>query len=303
MDEATRNDIEKAVQKTLWGAGVTRPPVSVQPVLDHLRLHREFYSLQNPSFLDRTKYKITVAGKKLAQVIGKIRLAAVLLFDERRVVVDADLPKIKQDWPSFHEAGHRILVWHRPFFYGDTAQTLEPDYQQMLESEANYAASAMMFCGSTFTKESRDTTPEWSTVNLLAKRYGKSLLATLRRYVEHGPDHAMAMLVSTPYWRRVPEDQTGRCRYFVRSGLFAEQFPLIPEEVLRTEVDRNCVPRKGGPVADFTCALLDANGRPHEFRVQSFFNQHYLLTLAVQQRMLGKKKIIVPPSLSTKASA
>ena len=69
----------------------------------------------------------------------------MLFQDESRIVVDASLPKGKQEWPSLHEAGHRILEWHRPYFFGDTAQTLDPDWQQILEEEANYAASALMF--------------------------------------------------------------------------------------------------------------------------------------------------------------
>ena len=83
--------------------------------------------------------------------------------------------QLKQDLPAFHEMGHRILVWHHPYFYGDTAQTLDPDWQQPLEEEANYTASTLMFCGELFTTEARDTKPEWASVEELKKRYRKNL--------------------------------------------------------------------------------------------------------------------------------
>ena len=53
----------------------------------------------------------------------------------------------------------------------------------------------MMFCGPVFSKEAKDTYPSWSSVAALKGRYGKSYVTTLRRYVEHGPDHPMVLLV------------------------------------------------------------------------------------------------------------
>ena len=153
-----------------------------------MKLFREFYDLQNPGFLDKTKHKIRVHGRKLVQILKKINLKAVLFHDENRIVVDETLPDLKREWPSFHEASHKILVWHKPYFcYGDTAQTLNPDWHEQLEAEANFGASALMFCGPVFTEEARDTKPEWSAVEELKKRYRKSFSTTLRRYVEFGP--------------------------------------------------------------------------------------------------------------------
>jgi hypothetical protein len=37
-------------------------------------------------------------------------------------------------------------------------------------------------------------------VKLLKKQHEKSWVTTLRRFVEHGHDRAMAMMVSTPWW-------------------------------------------------------------------------------------------------------
>ncbi len=294
MDEATSREIEKVTWNTLRDAGIVRPPVQIEVILQHLHLYRDFYSLKNPSFLDRTKHKIRVHGTKLVNILQKINLMAVLFYDENRIVVDEELPEIRQDWPSFHEVSHKIFVWHKPYFYGDTAQTLDPDWHEILESEANYGASALMFCGHIFTKEACDTTKEWASVASLKKRYKKSLTTTLRRYVEHGHDHSMFMLVSTPYWCIKPEDQTKQWRHFVRSKMFSEQFSTVAAEDVLKAVDSNSSIRIGGPVADFTFSLNDDNGVLHEFRAESFYNRYYLLTLCVQLKKCTEKRIVMP---------
>lgn len=45
MDERTRNEIDKVVWQTLRDAGITRPPVSAELVLQHLELHRQYYTI------------------------------------------------------------------------------------------------------------------------------------------------------------------------------------------------------------------------------------------------------------------
>jgi len=186
------------------------------------------------------------------------------------------------------------LVWHRPYFYGDTAQELNPDWREPLEAEANYGASALMFCGPVFTEEARDTKPVWASVEELKKRYGKSYSTTLRRYVQFGPEVPMAMLVSTPSWKDLPSDQNTRCRHFVPSPSFEEMFSIITLERLRRQVDVHSTRRRGGLVADFTLCLEDDNGTRHEFRAQSFFNTHYLQTLFVHLANVSSKKIVLP---------
>jgi len=294
MDDATRREINKVAWATLKEAGLTRPPVCLKRLLEHLELHREFYDLQNPTFLNKTKHKIRVGRRKLVEIFRKIRLQAVLFHDENRIVVDKALPEIKREWPSFHEASHKILVWHRQYFYGDTAQTLDPDWHEQLEAEANFGASALMFCGPVFTKEARDTKPEWAAVEDLKRRYGKSFSTTLRRYVGFGPEVPMAMLTSTPPWANKPSDQQNRCRHFVPSRSFECMFSQITQEQLRGQIDAHATHRRGGLVADFTLPLQDDNGRKHEFRAQSFFNRYYLQTLFVHVAEIKSRRIVLP---------
>jgi len=294
LDANTSKEIEKVTWGLLREAGITSPPVKVPAIIEQLDLYREFYDLQNPTFLERTKHKIIVDGRKLIDIVSRIKLVAVLFFDEDRIVLDTGLPTIKHDWATCHEVGHSVLPWHKAYFRGDTAQTLDPAWQEQLEAEANYAASELMFCGPVFDQEARDVTPNWEGFAKLAQRYGKSMTATLRRLVTHSPDQVMAMTVSTPFWKEKPADQPKRWRHFAMSPRFRADFANVTPEALLAHVDAHSEQRSGGPVAEFAFSLDDDDGESHEFYAKSFYNRYYILTLFVEMRKRSARKIIVP---------
>lgn len=267
-----------------------------------MKLNRDYYDLSDPRFLDRAKYKLKIHGRKLVEIVNKVGLRAVLLFDENRICIDDDLPRIKRPWASCHETGHRILPWHTPFFYADTAETLDPPYQAALEEEANYAAARLLFLGDRFARDARDVQPTVAGVKRLAKQYRTSLTTTLRRYVEQGPDIAMAMLVSTPAWSPQPEDQEHRWRHFVQSERFQRLLPGLSADVLRQLVDSEARQRRGGTVAEFGFGLIDARGDRHELRAWTFHNQHYLLTLAMEGERTADRRIVITSSRASTAS-
>ncbi len=68
MDESTRKEIKKLTAETLRDAGLSEPPLSVERLLEHLELHRHYYDLSDPSFLDRAKHKLRIQGRCLASV-------------------------------------------------------------------------------------------------------------------------------------------------------------------------------------------------------------------------------------------
>lgn len=151
IDSTTRREIDKVVAKTMREADMKEPPFRIADLLEHLEVNRNFYDLEDPNLLQQFWHKVRIKGKKLVKIVKKIKLAAVWLPDREQIYVDSSLSLPKQEWASFHDATHRILEWHRSFFLGDTAQTLDPDFQRALENEANYGASALMFGGKVFT--------------------------------------------------------------------------------------------------------------------------------------------------------
>jgi hypothetical protein len=77
---------------------------------------------------------------------------------------------------------------------GDTAETLDPDFQVTLEDEANHGASTLMFGGDVFMRDALDTAPEWDSIKELTKVYKTSYVTTLRRYVQHSHDIPMSIV-------------------------------------------------------------------------------------------------------------
>jgi hypothetical protein len=65
MDDLTRREIDKVTERTLREAGLTFPPIRIEFLLEHLRVHRDFYDLQDPSLLQRFWHKVRVEKQKL----------------------------------------------------------------------------------------------------------------------------------------------------------------------------------------------------------------------------------------------
>jgi len=282
VDDSTRKEIDKIVEKILKDAGLGDPPIQIADILEHLKLNRQFYSLDDPNLLRRFAHRLQIGKRKVVNIVReKIRLAAVWLPDEKRILVDESQPKPKQVWASFHDTIHTVLPWHKDFFLGDTAQSLEPEYQDILESEANYGASGLMFGGRIFSAQALDTTPCWESIESLVKVHKKSYVTTFRRYVEHSHDRPMAGLVSTPWWMEKPEDQLTRCRHFIRSPRFLKEFPGISADQLLQLVNRKTRPRRWGIAGQFTTDLGNDRGESRKFFAEAFFSHHYLLTLFV----------------------
>jgi hypothetical protein len=286
VDAETRSEIDKLVERLLRDAAC-EPPVQLDVVLRHLEVDLDYYDLEDPSLIRRFVHRAKVRGQRISnqirEIARRVKLHALWCPDDSQIFVDRSLPAPKQKWAAYHDASHRLLPWHREFYCWETAQTLDPTYQEMLESEANYGGSALMFCGERFTREALDTVPNWESVRMLSRRHHASLTATLRRYVRHGHDRPMVAVVSTPRWLPVADGGAVRHRYVDPSLRFVREFGRIAPEVLGAIVDANTGFARGGPVGDFTCMLIDLRGVRREFRVECFFNRHDLLTLFVER--------------------
>ena len=79
MDETTRRGIDRLAEVTLREADLVEPPLSVEHLLEHVELYREYYDLSNPGFLERTKHKLQIHGRRLRDIVAKVSLQAVLL--------------------------------------------------------------------------------------------------------------------------------------------------------------------------------------------------------------------------------
>lgn len=287
LDTKTAESIDKQVRKILRDLGNPRPPLRMEHVLALLSLDRQYYSATNTSWLQEKVHKLKIAGKQillrptiLLDVVRQVDLKALIFLDQKRILIDEELPKPKIRWTEAHEVTHSILPWHHEFLIGDSAITLSPTCHEMLENEANYGAGRLLFLQEHFAQEALSVRRELKSVQDLAKRYGNTITSTLWRFIEHLEVPAFGLVSGHPA-RVGPAEPV---RYFIRSKSFTDKFSQITEAGLMRMVRSYCGPQGGGPLGYATYPLTDDSNLRHEFQLETFFNRYEALTLGVYCR-------------------
>lgn len=288
LSDRTAADIDARVARVLKGLGNPRPPLRLEFVRDLLRLDRRYFSSGDPSAAQEFVHKLTMAGKQLAfrpaliwDVIKKWELRALYLHDRKRILIDSNLPEIKQRWGEAHEIGHSLMDWHEVLALGDDQHSLSPSCHAQLEAEANFAAARLLFLQDQFLAELQDTTPSLTLVRTLSKSFGNSMTTTLWRIAENLGVPAFGVVCDHP--RRPGEkfDASAPCRYFIRSRTFERQFGSIDEMRVYTALVSYCGFQTGGPLGATEIVFPDDNGIDHVFYLETFYNSHDALTLGL----------------------
>jgi hypothetical protein len=298
----TLADIDGQVIKILKGLGNPEPPVDLSVVRELLRLDRGYYSTTDDSLLRETFSRMKVAGLQvlkrptiLADAVRTLNLKALYLPDQKRILLDKDLPQLKHRWNEAHEIGHDIIPWHEGMMLGDTEQTLTPACHTVMEAEANYAAGQLLFLGGRFANEAASSHPSLNLVRNLSKSFGNTMTSTLWRFVEQG--HAdrpiVAMVTGHPHpaRRKLDFDPANPCRYYIQSPPFRENFGTLKETDIFAAIVGYCGLQRGGSLGQREIVLHDTNGDRHVFLFETFFNRHEALTLGY---WLRKHMVAVP---------
>jgi len=281
MDQRTQQDIDRIVDKILSEMMVREPPLNLDDVFAHLTTDHGYYDLADPGLLREVWHRIKIGPSQLVHLLEKVDLKGLWLPDRNRVLVDVAIPNLKKRWTNAHEIGHKIIPTHAAFFLGDTPETLDPEYHCMLEKEANYAASSLLFLGAAFTEDARALPVCLDSVRTLSRRYGNTCASTLRRYVHRGPDLPLVAMISKSSWDSSDQSAEQRCTHLMLSPPFKKQFGSVNGGAVVAFVDGYVVRRRGGPVGGGEVRMPDQNGTLHAFRSETFYNQYDLLTLMV----------------------
>lgn len=295
VGEYEADDIRKIVARILSDLGNPEPPLKLPQVRALLKLNIGYYSTANTTLLQDVAARLTVAGKQvlerpmlLVEAVTKAKLSALWVPDTKRILIDETVPKPKHRWIEGHEVGHSVTPWHREFLFGDTEYTLDPVCHAIVEAEANYAASQLLFLQNRFAQEARDNALGFKAINAMAGRFGNTLTTTFWRMIEDR-DPAAAVFGMVTAHPRYPDlgagDDGEPIRYFIRSRAFREQFGSVSPDAAYGLIRRHATFRKRGPVFDASDLLPNANGEPCEFRLESFSNTHALLTFGVFVRI------------------
>lgn len=303
LGQRTIADIDGQVAKILRGLGNPEPPIDLRVVRDLLNLSRDYYSTTDDGLLRETFSRMTVAGKQvllrptlLSDAVRNLSLKALYLPDQKRILLDKDLPKLKHRWNEAHEIGHDIIPWHAGMMLGDTEQTLRPSCHEIMEAEANYAGGQLLFLGERFASEAIDSPPSINLIRQLSSGFGNTITSTLWRFVEqaHGGRPMVAAVTGHPHpSRRKPDfDFTSPCKYCVESPSFRERFGQFSEIDLFGLTVGYCGPQRGGLLGNSEVSLADRNGDLHIFEFETFFNGHEALTLGLWLRPNVTRKFV-----------
>jgi len=290
LGSRTVADIDAQVVKVLRGLGNPEPPIDLAVVRDLLRLDRQYYSTTDDSLLRETVSRLKVAGLQillrptlLKEAVQNLSLKALYLPDQKRILIDKDLPKLKHRWNEAHEVGHDIIPWHEGMMLGDTEQTLTPTCHAIMEAEANYAAGQLLFLADQFRTDASDSEPSMQHVRRLSERFGNTMTSTLWRFIEQGHSgRPMVALVTGhphPAKRKPDFDADNPCRYCVQSPAFALRFGGLREVDLFRVVTGYAGAQRGGSLGAGEVVLSDGANERHLFRFETFFNGHEALTL------------------------
>jgi len=290
-------DIDGQVAKVLRGLGSPEPPVDLRLVRELLKLDRGYYSTTDDGLLRETFSKMMVAGQQvlkrptlLADAVRMLSLKALYLPDQKRILIDKDLPQLKHRWNEAHEIGHDIIPWHEGMMLGDTEQTLTPACHEIMEAEANYAAGQLLFLADRFAAEATASTPSLDLVRALSKGFGNTMTSTLWRFAKqaHAGRPMVALVAGHPHpaRRKSDVDPANPCRYCVESPAFRARFAASEVQLFEV-IAGYCGAQGGGGLGQSEVILPDRNGARHLFLFETFFNRHEALSLGYWLRPYG----------------
>lgn len=160
--------------------------------------------------------KIDVLKNALSKIFGAL--------DRRKKIIylEPGMGNGKKAFVQLHEVGHHSLPWQRDIFeYVEDELSLSPDVQEQFEVEANYFASAALFQLERFEQDAARLPLEMATVKYLAAKYGASIQATFRRYVEKTHKRTALLVLTKPTCFGEPLP----IRNWFMSKKFAASFP------------------------------------------------------------------------------
>jgi hypothetical protein len=180
LDELAKKDIEKISLDILsQSKSIDVFPTPVDQLLKYSNLvlnHQVDLSTVHESFYHK-------ASVRFKQAMGKVR--GFLDRREKVIFLDLSVKMNRQNFVKLHEIGHEVLPWQGATLqFLDNDETLDGEVKELFEAEANFFASVTLFQHDRFAGKIENLPLDINTSFHLAKHFGASIHATLRRYVE-----------------------------------------------------------------------------------------------------------------------
>lgn len=167
---------------------------------------------------------------RLPGVLRSALKKAMGLVDLREKVIylRPDVLAVKKAFLKLHESGHGVLPWQREtYLFLDDERSLDADVSELFEHEASRFASDVLFQIDRFDCDAADLPVAITSPLALAKRYGGSAHAAIRRFVDRNRRPCAALVIE----QRL-EEGTGELvfgvRRVVQSASFTQRFGNVP---------------------------------------------------------------------------
>ncbi len=223
--------------------------------------------------------KIDPANIKAA--LGKV--LGVIDTGARHIIIDSRAPKPRVPFVKLHEVGHGTLPHQAPLYslIHDCEGTLDLEIADLFEREANVFASEVLFQGEVFAQQARDLPIGIASQLELAKKFGASNYATMRRFAA-STDRTCCLVVLDPPTRDRDGSRIAHVRRVVASPTFAERFDLAALGS-RGEPGHPLSPAQPASGSRLTgrreVALRDRQGDVHACASEAFDSTHQVLIL------------------------
>jgi len=221
VESHTRKDIEDIsydILKSSKSWGVLPTPVDKIVAFSELMIDtRVDVSQIHHGYLSR-------ASDTLRSALSKVRG----IFDRniKTIYLDLGQHESKKTFVKLHEVGHGVLPWQNlASEFIDDDQTLSLDDQEQFEDEANLFASTTLFQLGRFTDEVARLPFGIKSAMVLARKFGGSNHATIRRYVEESTNRC-SLLVLKDVSKSMQPINCSRRDYF-QSAKFTKEFGNI----------------------------------------------------------------------------
>jgi Zn-dependent peptidase ImmA (M78 family) len=198
-----------------WGKFPT--PVNDIIKFTELRLN------ENPYINDIPKHYISKSADVLKRALRKIN--GILDRQTKIIYVDIEQLENRKRYIKLHEVGHEVIPWQKEMYeiLEDDEITISDIVKDEFEAEANYFASATLFQLERFDEEANRLPLEIGSAFELAKMFGGSVHATLRRYVENSSNRCALLVLKD---KSLAKLNCTKRNYFQSSG-FSKTFGIL----------------------------------------------------------------------------
>lgn len=286
-------DVCKKAEYALRSAGAFGVfPTPIHDIVSSQNVELEHENVLELSFLKRMRRK---ASSALKSAIGKV--IGLLHIPDKIIFIDKTVMAVKQSFLKLHEIGHYIMPWQRKMYavVEDCKDSIDPEIADLFEREANVFASEVLFQRNTFIEEALSDPFSIRVPMKLSKKYGASVYASIRQYVQKNPYSCAVLVLNLP--ELIDGDGfRAHLRRVIVSPSFGKVLGELYWPAYYTPDDEigALIPIQGKSMSSpRRISLTDRGGKEHNCIAESFKNPYNAFILIHPAKELKKKSVLI----------